>query len=82
MFNGLKMVVGGMMVAGFVAAAGAFGIKASDNTLIADLDGNGTEEIVTYYEDINPLENGDIDYSFKFTIEGKTVYEESALIER
>ena len=82
MFNGLKMVVGGMMVAGFVAAAGAFGIKASDNTLIADLDGNGTEEIVSYYEDINPLENGDIDYSFKFTIEGKTVYEESALIER
>ena len=82
MFNGLKMVVGGMMVAGFVAAASAFGIKASDNTLIADLDGNGTEEIVSYDENIDHLENGDINYSFKFTIEGKTVYKEGGLIER
>ena len=76
MFNGLKMVVGGMMVAGFVAAASAFGIKASDNTLIADLDGNGTEEIISYDENIEHLENGDINYSFEFTIEGKTVYKE------
>ena len=82
MFNGLKMVVGGMMMVGFIAAASAFGIKANDNTLIADLDGNGTEEIVSYDENIEHLENGDINYSFKFTIEGKTVYEESALIER
>ena len=72
MFNGLKLFVCGMMAAGCVTAAGGMGIKASDNTLIADLDGNGTEEIVTYYEDINPLENGDINYSFKFTVDGKT----------
>ena len=82
MFNGLKMVVGGMMMVGFIAAASAFGIKANDNTLIADLDGNGTEEIVSYSEDIDRLENGDINYSFKFTIEGKTVYKEGGLIER
>ena len=76
MFNGLKIAVGGMMVAGLVSVAGAFGTKASDNTLIADLDGNGTEEIVTYYEDINPLEGGDINYSFKMTVNGETAYEE------
>ncbi|MBR4343746.1 MAG: hypothetical protein IKP88_13805 [Lachnospiraceae bacterium] len=82
MFNGLKIAVGGMMVAGLVSVAGAFGTKASDNTLIADLDGNGTEEIVTYYEDINPLEGGDINYSFKMTVNGETAYEEGGLIER
>ena len=82
MFNGLKMVVGGMMMVGFVAAASAFGIKANDNTLIADLDGNGTEEIVSYCEDIDRLENGDINYNFEFTIDGKTVYKEGGLIER
>ena len=65
-----------------VAITGSFNTKASDNTLIADLDGNGTEEIVTYYEEINPLEDGDFTYSFRMTVNGKDAYEEGGLVER
>ncbi len=82
MHNVLKTIVGGIMMTGFVAIASFIGIKASDDTLIADLNGDGTEEIVTYYQDINPLDNGDIDYSFKMTVNGKKAYEEGGLIER
>ena len=82
MFNGLKMIVGGMVVAGCITMSAMVGTKASDNTFVEDLDGNGTVDIVTYYEDIDPLENGDINYSFKFTVDGETAYEEAALIER
>jgi hypothetical protein len=82
MFKALKMVAGGFMVAGFVAVASTFGLNAKDNTLIADLDGNGTEEIVTYYDEIDPLENGDINYNFKMTVNGELKYEEGGLIER
>ena len=82
MFNGLKTIVGGFMVAGFVAAAGVLGIYAHDDTLVADLNGDGTEEIVSYYQDINPLDNGDIDYSFRMTVNGEDAYEEGGLIER
>ena len=82
MFNALKTFVGGIMVAGFVAVTGALGLHASDNTLVADLNGDGTEEIISYYQDIDPLDNGHIKYSFEMTVNGEKAYEEGGLIER
>ena len=82
MFNAIKLGMITVLTTVVVAITGALGVHASDNTLIADLDGNGTEEIVTYYEEISPLEDGDFTYSFKMTVNGEDAYEEGGLVER
>jgi len=80
MFNGLKMVACGLATVCFVSAAGALGTKASDNTLIGDFNGDGKEEIVSYAQEKTSFDNGDFGYSFRFTIDGKQVYEEDLYV--
>ena len=80
MFNGLKMAACGLATVCFVSAAGALGTKASDNTLIGDFNGDGKEETVSYAQEKTAFDNGDFGYSFRFTIDGKQVYEEDLYV--
>ena len=80
MFNGLKMAACGLATVCFVSAAGALGTKASDNTLIGDFNGDGKEETVSYAQEKTSFDNGDFGYSFRFTIDGKQVYEEDLYV--
>ena len=80
MFNGLKMAACGLATVCFVSAAGALGTWASDNTLIGDFNGDGKEETVSYAQEKTSFDNGDFGYSFRFTIDGKQVYEEDLYV--
>ena len=80
MFNGLKMAACGLATVCFVSAAGALGTWASDNTLIGDFNGDGKEETVSYAQEKTAFDNGDFGYSFRFTIDGKQVYEEDLYV--
>ena len=76
----LKMLLCGLFAVGIIVLADSYVIHAEDNTLIADLDGDGTEEIIYYEPDIKLLEGDETDYTFKISINGKEAWSEGYLI--
>ena len=77
-----KLLLCCLFVLGFSLLADTYGLKASDNTLIADLNGDGKEEIIYYEPEIRfSYDEEDGEYSFKISIDGKEAWSEGYVIE-
>ena len=77
-----KGLLSGLFVLGFIVLIGTYSIKAEDNTIIADLNGDGKEETVYYEQNVKYLDDDNSDYTFKITIDGKEVWSEGYLIDK
>jgi len=76
-----KVLLCGLFALGFTVIVGAYSLKAEDNTLIADLDGDGDDEIITYEENVVYNVEDDSEYSFRISIDGKEAWSEGRVIE-
>ena len=76
-----KAFLSGLFVLGFIVLIGTYSIKAEDNTLIADLNGDGKEEIIYYEPNVKYLDDDKTDYTFKITVDGKEVWSEGYLVD-
>ena len=77
----IKTLLCGIFALGFTALIGAYSLKAEDNTLIADLDGDGTEDIIYYEQSVKYVDEDTMDYTFDISINGEKAWSEGRLIE-
>lgn len=77
----IKILLCGLFAAGLTVLLGTYTLKAQDNTLIADLDGDGTEEIVYYDSMVKDVDEENMEYSFDISIDGEQAWSEGGIIE-
>lgn len=65
---------------GFVGIIGSYGLKAEDNAIVADLDGDGTEEVFFYEFDVTDVADEQREYKFYILQDGDKIWSEDEVM--